>query len=149
MFVVGVGFHSSQIGHERDVMIAKLMLAAEVLYGLNLCWTKIGILLMYWRIFNQVSYFKPVSYVIGGLVLAWGIVVTFSSIFLCVPVQKSWDPTVPGHCLNVLVIWTANAASTILTDIAILVLPLPKVWRLQLRTVQKVALTFSFALGFL
>lgn len=149
MFVEGVGLHSTQVGHERDVTIAKLMLAAEVLYGLNLCWTKVSILLMYWRIFNQVTYFKAASIVVGVLVLAWGVVVTFACVFLCVPVQKSWDPTVPGRCVSVLAVWTANAASTILTDVAILVLPLPKVWRLQLRTAQKVALTLTFALGFL
>jgi hypothetical protein len=43
----------------------------------------------------------------------------------------------------------ANAASTILTDIAILVLPIPQVWKLQLRRPEKVGVTFAFCLGFL
>ncbi|KAA8650488.1 uncharacterized protein ATNIH1004_003174 [Aspergillus tanneri] len=48
---------------------------------------------------------------------------------------KLWYPDIPGRCIDQVTTWIANAASTILTDLAILVLPIPQVWKLQLRRV--------------
>lgn len=129
-------------------MIAKLLVAAEILYVFNLVWTKLSFLLMYYRIF-RVPYFKRWAYIIGAFVIIWVITITFVFIFICVPVQKLWYPQLPGRCVNQVGTWIANAASTILTDLAILILPIPQVWKLQLQKSQKIALTFAFGLGFL
>ncbi|KAL1962349.1 hypothetical protein VTN77DRAFT_9762 [Rasamsonia byssochlamydoides] len=143
----GMGLHSDVIGLEKVIMIAKLLVVAEILYVFNLVWTKLSFLLMYYRIF-RVPYFKRWAYIIGTFVVIWVITITFVFIFICVPVQKLWYPQLPGHCVNQVGTWIANASSTILTDLAILILPIPQVWKLQLQTSQKVALTFAFGLGF-
>lgn len=59
------------------------------------------------------------------------------------------EPHVPGHCIGLVGIGVANSASTILSDLAILILPIRQVWKLQLRKAEKLALTFAFGLGFL
>lgn len=148
MVKYGMGLHANTIPLENVVMIAKLLVAAEILYVYNLVWTKISFLLMYYRIF-RVPYFKKWAYIIGTFVVLWVITIMFAFIFICVPVQKLWYPELPGHCINQVGTWIANAASTILTDLAILVLPIPQVWKLQLARGQKIALTFAFCLGFL
>lgn len=84
-----------------------------------------------------------------GIDVSRVITCTFLFIFICVPVQKLWYTDLPGHCIDQVGTWIANAASTILTDLAILVLPLPSVWKLQLRRAEKVAITLAFSLGFL
>ena len=43
--------------------------------------------------------------------------------------------------------WLANAASTIFTDIIILCLPIPPIWKLQLGKSEKLGLTAAFAIG--
>lgn len=143
-----MGLHADTIPIENVVMIAKLLVVAEILYVFNLVWTKLSFLLMYYRIF-RVPYFKRWAYIIGAFVIIWVITITFVFIFICVPVQKLWYPHLPGHCVNQVGTWIANAASTIASDLAILILPIPQVWKLQLRKSQKVALTFAFCLGFL
>jgi hypothetical protein len=144
----GMGHHADTIPMENVITIAKLLVAAEILYVFNLAWTKISFLLMYYRIFH-VPYFKRWAYIIGTFVVIWVITIMFVFIFICVPVEKLWYPQLPGHCVNQVGTWIANAASTIGTDLAILVLPIPQVWKLQLATSQKIALTFAFSLGFL
>ncbi|KAL2010694.1 hypothetical protein VTN00DRAFT_6501 [Thermoascus crustaceus] len=147
MVKYGMGLHANTIPLENVVMIAKLLVAAEILYVYNLVWTKISFLLMYYRIF-RVPYFKKWAYIIGTFVVLWVITIMFAFIFICVPVEKLWYPQLPGHCINQVGTWIANAASTILTDLAILILPIPQVWKLQLARGQKIALTFAFCLGF-
>lgn len=143
-----MGIHVEEVPMDHIIMMAKFLVVAEILYAYNLAWTKISILLMFYRIF-RFSYFKTAAYIIGAFVIAWVICVTFLFIFICVPVQKLWFPDLPGHCIDQVGTWIANAASTIASDLAILALPLPRIWQLQLRQGDKIGLTFAFGLGFL
>lgn len=145
----GMGLHAgTAVPISNQVMIAKFLVVAEILYVFNLVWTKLSILLMYYRIFHF-PYFKRWAYIIGTFVVLWVICITFLFVFICVPVQKLWYPDLPGRCINQVGTWIANAVSTIVTDLAILVLPMPQVWKLQLRLSEKIALTVAFSLGFL
>lgn len=148
MYKEGMGLHADTLPISNIVMMAKFLVVAEILYVFNLVWTKLSILFMYYRIF-RFPYFKRWAYIIGTFVILWVICITFLFIFICVPVQKLWNPSLPGRCINQVGTWIANAASTILTDLMILLLPVPQVWKLQLRLSEKLALTFAFGLGFL
>lgn len=147
MYAEGMGIHADKLEVASIVMMAKWLLVAEILYAWNLCWTKISLLLMYYRIFC-IPFFKKVAFGIGGFIIAWGITITFIFIFICVPVQKLWYADLPGHCVNQVGTWIANASSTILTDVVILVLPVPQIWKLNLRKADKIGLTVAFSLGF-
>jgi hypothetical protein len=148
MYSAGMGIHADQVDPTDIVKMAKFLVVAEVLYVYNLVWTKISILLMYYRIFHF-PYFKRWAYGIGAFIIAWVITITFLFIFICVPVEKLWYPELPGRCINQVGTWIANAASTITSDLVILLLPLPQVWSLQLRVTEKLAVTVAFSLGFL
>ncbi|KND95322.1 hypothetical protein TOPH_00002 [Tolypocladium ophioglossoides CBS 100239] len=147
MYSAGMGIHADKVNPEKIVMMAKWLVVAEILYAWNLGWTKISLLLMYYRIFH-VPYFKKMAWVVGVFVWVWVICITFLFIFICVPVQKLWYPDLPGHCIDQVGTWISNAASTILTDLVILLMPIPQIWKLQLRKTEKVGLTVAFSLGF-
>lgn len=144
----GMGIHADKVAPDSIVQMAKYLLVAEVLYVYNLVWTKLSILLMYYRIFHF-PYFKRMAYGVGAFIIAWVICITFLFIFICVPVEKLWYPALPGHCINQVATWIANAASTIISDFVILLMPLPRIWTLQLRLTEKIAVTLAFCLGFL
>ncbi|KAK4459324.1 hypothetical protein QBC42DRAFT_312104 [Cladorrhinum samala] len=147
MYDAGMGIHADKVPMDKIVLMAKYLVVAEVLYVFNLVWTKLSILLMYYRIF-RFPYFKKWAYAIGAFIIAWVITITFLFIFICVPVEKLWYPDLPGHCIDQVGTWIANAASTILSDVVILCLPIPQVWSLQLRKTEKVAVLVAFCLGF-
>lgn len=146
MIGAGMGKHAAVVPTTNIVLMAKLLLVAEVLYAWNLIWTKISFLLMYYRIFNF-PYFKRWAQVIGTFCVMWGFTITFLFIFICVPVQKLWYADLPGRCIDQVGTWISNATSTIITDLIILFLPIPQIWKLQLRRAEKVALTVTFGLG--
>ncbi|KAI9848401.1 MAG: hypothetical protein M1837_000195 [Sclerophora amabilis] len=76
-------------------------------------------------------------------------VTTFSPTFLkCIPLAAAWDMTiVRGKCINTELLGIASAALNVFLDLAIIVLPMPTVWKLQLPTRQKAALTAVFGVG--
>ncbi|RSM05306.1 hypothetical protein CEP52_006334 [Fusarium oligoseptatum] len=147
MHSCGMGLHADKVDPKEIVMMAKWLVVAEVLYAWNLGWTKLSLLLMYYRIF-RVPYFKKMAWIVSTFVFAWVICITFLFIFICIPVEKLWYPDIPGRCINQVGTWIANAASTIFTDVVILMLPLPPIWKLQLGRSEKIGLTTAFALGF-
>jgi len=147
MYSCGMGIHADLVDPDDIVMMAKWLVVAEILYAFNLGWTKLSLLLMYYRIF-RVPYFKKMAWAVGVFVMAWVVCITFLFIFICVPVEKLWYPHLPGRCINQVGTWIANAASTILTDLIILLMPLPQIWKLQLAVREKVGLTAAFSIGF-
>lgn len=105
-------------------------------------------MLLYRRIFE-----KPRSRIVIWAVLvaciAWLVSIFFSSIFQCYPVSKAWDAThmAPGSCIDQLSFFIASAATDLLTDVMILSLPVPMVFKLQMPLRRKLAVSGMFLLG--
>ncbi|MBE3046322.1 hypothetical protein IMZ48_28055 [Candidatus Bathyarchaeota archaeon] len=144
----GMGIHADLLDPVEIVAMAKWLVVAEVLYAWNLGWTKLSLLIMYYRIF-RVGFFKYMAWATGAFVMAWVVCITFLFIFICTPVEKLWFPEIPGHCINQVGTWIANASSTIFTDIVILCLPMHQIWKLHLEKTAKIGLTIAFSLGLL
>ena len=61
--------------------------------------------------------------------------------------ERAFDKTIAGYCIDNIKNWYANALFSITTDTIILLLPIRLVMLLQISRVQKVALSLVFALG--
>ena len=84
----------------------------------------------------------------GVATLAWCVALVFSIIFSCKPISFFWDKNIPGgRCLNENSLSYGITAANIATDIAVLVLPLPWLWHLQMNLNRKLALSGIFLLG--
>lgn len=75
---------------------------------------------------------------------SWAVV---SGYLNCIPVAKFWDRSIPGHCLSFEALWFFNAAMNLITDMVLLVLPMPVLNSLQLPRKQRIALMAVFAIG--
>ena len=71
----------------------------------------------------------------------------FHHIFICIPVQKNYNPKFPGHCLPNRVGGSVTAVFNVITDLYILILPLPFIWSLQMELGPKLRLMALFGLG--
>lgn len=74
----------------------------------------------------------------------WAVVTAFLT---CVPVRKFWEPISGGFCFNMKALWFSNACMHILTDLAVLVIPIPALTGLGMPLRQRVAIIVIFALG--
>lgn len=101
---------------------------------------------MYSRIF-RVKPFQYVAAAVGLIVAGWMIGVVFAQIFTCTPVEGAWRITVARHCIDQIKFYYGNAIANLLTDVIILCLPLPLIWRLNMSTRKKRALSGVFLLG--
>ncbi|KAJ5168789.1 uncharacterized protein N7482_004383 [Penicillium canariense] len=116
------------------------------MYQTSLIATKMSILLQYQRVFSTPRMRLACNLLIGLLAVygTWTVVTAWAT---CVPLAKFWDPSVPGFCFDKKALWFSNSAIHILTDVMILIYPMPVLKSLQLPKRQKFALMGVFALG--
>jgi hypothetical protein len=69
--------------------------------------------------------------------------------FTCIPTEKLWNPTIPGGCTDLGKFYYGLQIPIIVTDAAILVMPMHTVWGLPISRAQKTGLSIIFVLGFL
>ncbi|RDW75402.1 hypothetical protein BP6252_06544 [Coleophoma cylindrospora] len=142
----GVGKHSSDLSFDSLVSFGKTLLAFECVYVTSLAITKCSLLIMYCRIFPVYS-IKLGAYMLGFLAISWATSIIMVSIFQCTPIAKAWNSHLVGHCINLRASFIGNAVPNILTDVAILMLPMPQVWKLHTGVLQKAQLSCIFLLG--
>ncbi|ERF70232.1 hypothetical protein EPUS_00420 [Endocarpon pusillum Z07020] len=140
------GFHMDILLPNQIEKFLLFVYVDNIFYALTLPTIKFSILLMYSRIF-RVKPFQYVAAAVGLIVAGWMIGVVFAQIFTCTPVEGAWKITVARHCIDQIKFYYGNAIANLLTDVIILCLPLPLIWRLNMSTRKKRALSGVFLLG--
>src|SRR5689334_21951056 len=112
-------------------------------YSAGIMFIKLSFLLLYRRIFKSAStpswrclwwitLFVVVGYSIGGIL---------ASLLACLPIYSGWDLTItPSVCINKAAFYIANACLNVATDLVVLALPIPIIWRTLLSLRQKILL---------
>ena len=114
---------------------------------------RLSILLQYLRIFAPTR--KGNMFIFVGVhICIWSnlifyFVQTVFEIALCNPRKKIWNPLITGHCFSQEASMKASAVFNVFSDFAILILPMPCVWRLHLPLKKKIFMTMIFAAGLL
>lgn len=108
---------------------------------------KFSMLLFYYRM-SKLRWLRILSMCIAVIVVGYSISTVFALIFPCKPIAKAWDVTiVEGSCINRGAVYIVQAVTNIVTDVLILLLPVPMVWKLQMPFIQKIGLGFIFIVG--
>jgi hypothetical protein len=100
---------------------------------------KTSVCLLYMELFPLRS-LRIAAYCAIGISNVFALTVILSITFICLPVKSSLEPTVHGTCGNCNALWLVLGILNILTDILILMLPMPFVWGLQLPRKKRFAL---------
>lgn len=108
---------------------------------------KLSILHFYKTIFGINGVFRYTIYVVAAVVVSFGIGVFLAQILICRPFAKNWNRSLPGVCGSSPATILSEAVINMLIDIAIMVLPMPLVWRLQMTRRRKIVFTVLVGLG--
>jgi len=117
---------------------SQLAIAYTALYVTSIGLVKFSILLLYHRLSRKRS-FRLTVYALLFLIVAYSLATIFLVIFRCHPISKAWDITITyGSCLSIKTISITNGFFNVITDITILILPIPIAWGLFLPKRQKI-----------
>jgi hypothetical protein len=120
---------------------------AANLYCAMLAFAKASLLCFYYRM-SQIRWVRITSAYLGIIITAYSIALILSLSFACNPIKKAWDVTVTeGTCINRPAVYVLLAVLNIATDVILLVIPIPMVWRLQMPVAQKIGVVVVFLIG--
>ncbi|PYH31614.1 uncharacterized protein BO87DRAFT_442259 [Aspergillus neoniger CBS 115656] len=107
---------------------------------------RLAILDLYINTF-PVQTFCIAAYVLEGIIVLYLIGSIATTLRLCRPLAYYWNPSLEGSCGNALTAELAAAVINMILDIIAVILPVPVIWKLQMATEKKVAVTATFGLG--
>lgn len=107
---------------------------------------KFSILLLYRRLFPSRQFLWRL-YGTGAFVLCYTIAAFLCFVLQCVPLESLWNPTVTGRCIDIILVFILLGALNAATDAAILVLPLPELWKLNMTPKRKYQIVGIFLTG--
>lgn len=151
MVDAGFGKHATELGSSSVTFISKVNWAGNFVYDTSLCLSKVAAVLFLSRIFPRSTNSKWFNWALRGtfaLNIAWYVGAVLGTVFLCIPISKNWAATEPGHCGTEFNLLMGSAISSVVLDLIILLLPLPKLWKLQIGTQRRVGLMIVFILGY-
>lgn len=76
-------------------------------------------------------------YIVATFIIVASFVIVCTFIFACQPVAKSWDISLKGKCLDRAAVFVAVAVLNIISDLCLLLLPVPIILELHASRVQK------------
>ncbi|KAH8656277.1 hypothetical protein BGZ61DRAFT_466937 [Ilyonectria robusta] len=142
----GFGTHVAFLTEEQIRAYLKIFYISVVFYNVAMGAIKTTFLLQYYRVFAR-PMVRNVIIGAGVVIGGWSTSQIFLAIFACTPVSAFW--TGEGTCIDNLPAWYVNATGNIITDLIVLILPLPVIKNLNLASRQKIILLGVFCLGFL
>jgi fucose permease len=145
----GLGWHDVDIPQAWVPSLLASEYSFTILYNPALMATKTSILTFYVNISKNTQKFLRVSsYVTLAIVNVAGFILTFINAFQCRPSRAAYDLSVKNSsCFSILTIYLASAPINVVTNLAILLLPIPVLTGMRLPQRQKTVLIFLFALG--
>ncbi|KEQ99108.1 hypothetical protein AUEXF2481DRAFT_1925 [Aureobasidium subglaciale EXF-2481] len=129
---------------------------AQVMYKLTIWPTKLSILFLYLRVFGDTPNvtscginFRKFLYSMMIFSAVFCVITLIVNVLTCIPVKHYWDKDSSGHCgVDSFSWWLSQSLLNTISDILILVLPMPLVKNLlQIPARQKVGLCLVFGLG--
>ncbi|KAI1838614.1 hypothetical protein DTO013E5_515 [Penicillium roqueforti] len=134
-------------GTEPITKLLQLIVPLQFLWVLSLSCTKISILSLYLSIF-PVTWVVRISWITMGVIVAWTIGTILAGCLICRPFAFNWDQTIPGgSCGNQVTSFTVTGVINLITDIVVLVTPMPLLYKLQMARYKKVTFITIFGLG--
>ncbi|KAE9994256.1 hypothetical protein EG327_000101 [Venturia inaequalis] len=117
-----------------------------MLWNATICFSKLSVLLMYTALIPIQSMIRWAQG-IGLLIILWNISNILAAFLICRPLARNWDLTVPGTCGSQPSFYFAMGMVNIVTDIALIVLPMPYLYNLHMSMQKKLMAAGMFSVG--
>ncbi|KAF4778685.1 hypothetical protein HER10_EVM0008810 [Colletotrichum scovillei] len=146
----GAGRHVWALSVDDLVQTSKLLYIYSFVFCTAVLTTKISILLFYWRVFmgNMLS-FRFSIWTGAFLVGSYPVYFMITMGVCCSPLSHYWTQFkgTTGTCINVGRFFFILAIINLITDVILLVIPVPEILKLQMRKDKKIAVCGILGLG--
>ena len=95
-----IGYESLKIDFDTSKLSSQWIFISSFVYLFSLGLYKFTILLLYLQLFGVDKRFKYTTWTVMFFVFGYLFTNLLTMIFGCTPIDKSWNSTSPGHCVD-------------------------------------------------
>ncbi|KAI4231901.1 MAG: hypothetical protein LQ352_008377, partial [Teloschistes flavicans] len=122
------------------------------LYTVAITAAKLSLLLFLYRIFHVDRKFRIAAWITGAVLVLWSLITILLAIFSCRPIKASWDLKVRMDPKTVCYpkaydVENIYGFCNVITDVVLIVMPIPLVWKMQVNLKKKLGVAMVFATG--
>ncbi|KJK76089.1 hypothetical protein H634G_08495 [Metarhizium anisopliae BRIP 53293] len=147
----GIGVPDKDLPHYRQVNFKLGSWLVIKFWSASMIFAKLAIILFLRRVTGVNRTARAALDILAVLVVIWGASNFFYTTWFCKPVAYYWDRSIEGGwCVDndLYMIESKIIASTaVAMDVAMLSIPIPTIWHLQIRLRQKIGITFILCIG--
>lgn len=140
----GADYLKLDTAHRR--LFNKWWFLGSIFYPVTIALFKTSVILLNKRIFVQRG-FQILCWVTLVINSCWALGNTLGWTLQCFPVSAMWGAVAPTVCFDQKGLWISLTAWDVSSDVFILGMAVPMVWKLNLKTREKIMLTGVFCLG--
>ena len=140
------GKHMQEATLSARGTLAVDVFALQVLTSLALALPKLSFLGVYFRILFKKSH-RLAVWIVAAFISGNAIATFFVSILMCSPISAAWTLAPSGRCIDIETFLIYCCVYNLVTDIILMLLPIPLIAELQVNRSQKLRLYFMFSLG--
>jgi hypothetical protein len=152
LFLGGFGFHVVDIiqrfGFDTLLLFFKGILAFPILWSFTVCFSKLSVLVMYTTVI-PVREMKIACRVVAVFVVLWNTGGILGALLMCRPFALNWNKTLPGTCGDNRLFYMWLGGINVVAEAVVLLIPVPFLYRLQLKTYKKVVVIGLFSIGWM
>lgn len=149
--VGGVGRHVEFLQASKPDWFASwaiCILSFEMMYYVSVCLPKIGIICLYLRIFQWEGRTRVATLTLLAVVLSTSVALVVAACFQCIPLAFWWDKSIQdGTCFDTQAFFYAQSIPGFILDVAIIALPIPTIYGLQMNTTKKIEICIILAVA--
>jgi hypothetical protein len=146
----GLGRHLWDISVAMFLDVGKYLFITQLLYLPTTLAIRLSVLICYQNIFCRRNLASKIWIWVGIVVCSvFYVVVFFCTLFQCEPIAKAYNRALPGKCISYAAFPWINGVFNVVSDLYIMVFPIPFVWTLRMEMGRKLRLLAVFGLGFL
>lgn len=117
-----------------------------------ICLVKVSVLLLYLRIFRVLNWLRVVAVVSIAVIALWHLALSVSFAAMCAPgtggAQLDFLAAfISQKCADTRVLVVLQGVGNVVTDVWLILVPLPAVWTLQMPFRRKLAVSSMFMVG--
>lgn len=125
----------------------KGIMVNEILHLPAVAFPKLCVVVLYLRVFTN-KWARMATWALIYIISATWFSYTIAAMFQCIPFQFNWDKSIPnGRCFNVSVFAMSSSVPNIVTDVAVLFLPIRTIVDLKVSVGKRIGLFLIFLTG--
>ncbi|KAI2622084.1 hypothetical protein GGS21DRAFT_373567 [Xylaria nigripes] len=142
----GLGHHSDTVPQPNQFSIPKVLFSFELFHIISLNFSKLSALCLFLQLFSNATVAKVTKCCILAVSLGSVGLILWQFLF-CHPLFKMWEWDGLENCGDRQPLYLAVCSWSIFTDLVIIAVPLPVIWRLKMDRVRKIRLSGLFVAG--